>query len=138
MKIVLNKYLGKWFEIARIKNHFETNMTGVTAEYSLNDDGEIRVVNSGYINGELNFITGIAKTTDKDDLLMVSFFPGIDLEYKIIAIRGDYEYALVGGSNENYLWILGRENYIYREYLEQFITLATALGYNVDNLEITK
>ena len=52
MEFDLNKYMGKWFEIARIKNQYEDNITNVTADYSLNNNGHVRIINTGYINGE--------------------------------------------------------------------------------------
>ena len=70
-KIDINKYLGKWYEIARIPTVFQRDMTKVTAEYVLNEDKTINVINSGYVNGELIKVTATALTTDKDDLLKI-------------------------------------------------------------------
>lgn len=138
MEININKYLGHWFEIARIHNEFEPNMTDVSVVYMLKDNGDIQVVNSGYINGEKREIIGIAKTTDKDDLLKVSFFPGIFSDYNILAITDDYEYALVGGGSPDYLWMLGRKKIMPTGVFCWFQDIAKKYGYNINELKITK
>ena len=137
-KIDINKYLGSWYEIARIHNEFEPNMYDVAAKYTLKENGDIEVLNSGYINGKFKSITGIAKTTDKDDVLKVSFVPGVESNYKILAIVDNYDYALVGGDDPNHLWILGRNKRICLGYYSWFIDVAKEHGYNVDNLKLTK
>ena len=138
MKIDLNKYVGKWYEIARIPADFEPDMTNVVAEYSLLDNGNIQVVNSGYINGEFREIVGFAKTTNRDDLLRVSFFPGIYSDYKILAIDVDYQLALIGGNNKNYLWILSRYPKIKKNIYDYFVNIAKEKGFNINKLEVTK
>ena len=138
MEIDLNKYLGKWFEIARIKNNFEPNMTNVTAYYKLLDDNTIQVTNSGYINNQFKQIIGTAITTNDNSVLKVSFYPHIYTEYKIIAIDKNYQYALIGSVNKNYLWILGRTTTITRETLNSFINIAKKYNYNTDKLIITE
>ena len=70
----LRKYLGTWFEIARIKTEFEPEMTDVKAEYSLGRDGSVRVVNSGYVGSRLNQISGVAEPTKDPGVLRLSFF----------------------------------------------------------------
>lgn len=138
MTIDINQYLGTWFEIARIHNNFERDMTGVTAEYKLLDNGDILIINSGYINEKLKQIKGIAKTTDKDDLLKVSFFYKIYSDYKILAIDENYQYSLVGGSKSNFLWILSRKPSIPKNIYDWFVSIAEKKGYNISKLEITK
>ena len=137
MEININKYLGKWYEIARIPNEFELNMVNVTAEYSLLDDGNILVVNSGFINNVYKSITGMAKTTEQDDTLKVSFFTGIEFNYKILVIEENYEYALVGGDDENHLWLLGRTPYISLTEYNVFLKYAKNKGYNIEKMKIT-
>ena len=127
----LNKYLGTWFEIARIKNNFEPIMTDVKAEYSLNRDGSIKVINSGYINGELNQISGIAEPTDNPGVLKLSFFPGQETEYRILFVNDNYSYALVGGERDNLLWILSREKTLDEDVLSELITIGLQAGYNM-------
>ena len=77
MEFDLEKYLGSWYEIARIKNEFEPEMKKVMAKYSLNFDGTIKIINSGYLGDKIRWIVGIAKTTSDPKLLRVSFYNNI-------------------------------------------------------------
>lgn len=138
MEIDLTKYLGKWFEIARIKNDFEPNMTNVTAQYDLIDDNTIQVINSGYVNNQFKQIVGTAMTTSDNSILKVSFFPCVYTEYKIMAIDKNYQYALIGGINKEHLWILGRQPIIYKTILNSFIEIAKKYNYNIDKLIISE
>ena len=138
MKIDINRYIGKWFEIAKIPNMFQPDMTNIVAEYATNNDTTIKVTNSGYVNGKLKQIVGTAKLTDKDDLLKVSFFPNIYSDYRILGIDKDYQYAVVGGSNKDFLWILSRYDKIDKEIFKWLVDVARKEGYSVDKLEITK
>lgn len=141
MAIDIKKFLGGWIEIARISNDFEPNMKDVTAAYALNGDGTINVLNSGYVNGELIEIHGTARQTEQDDLLKVSFFKGIESDYKILSVFDagkEYKYALVGGGDKNHLWMLSRTMYIVQDIYDKFIKIAENQGYNVDKIEITE
>ena len=141
MPIDINKFLGGWIEIARIPNDFEPNMKDVTAAYALNDDGTINVLNSGYVNDELIEIHGTARQTEQDDLLKVSFFKGIESDYKILSVFDagkEYKYALVGGSDKNHLWLLSRTFYIVQDVYDKFIRIAEDKGYDFDKIEITE
>ena len=153
MKIDLNKYLGLWNEIARIENDFEPKMTNVTAEYRLNKDGSIqiinsgyldgqfkhiKIINSGYLDGQFKHIKGIGITTDRDDLLKVSFFSGSYSDYKILAITDDYEYALVGGDSKDFLWMLARTKHIDIDVYNRFVKIAINHGYNTNKLILTE
>lgn len=138
MKIDLNKYMGKWHEIARIANNFQPNMNNVVAEYIPNIDGSITVINTGYINGQQKQIIGTAIKTDKDDMLKVSFYPDDYSDYKILAIDENYQYALVVGENENFLWILSRMPYIDKTIYDKFIDIANKNGFNTDKLIINE
>lgn len=138
MEFDLEKYLGFWYEIARIKNEFEPGMKKVMAQYSLSSDGFIRVVNSGYLGDKLHWIEGIAKTTSDPRLLRVSFYNGIFSDYKILFIDDDYSYALVGGNSDNYLWILSRESDLREDIILSLVCLAEELGYRVDELKLTE
>ena len=148
-KIDVTKYLGKWYEIATIPQPFQLGMKGVTATYSLNEDKTIKVINSGYLNGNLKQIVGTAVTTDKDDLFKISFFPGIYSDYKILAIDIDinrdtdeedwtYANALVGGETPNSLWILSRKPKMDKELFDRFIYIADKNGYDTSKLQITE
>ena len=134
MKIDLNKYLGKWFEIAQIQNEFEPNMKDVTATYELIDNGVIKITNRGTINGVEKEVTAMAFKTEQDDLLNVVFYPDISSSYRILAIDSNYQYALVGGDKPNYLWILSREKTIDKNTYNKFINIAKNKNYNVNDI----
>ncbi len=132
------KYLGKWFEIARFDFRFERGLNNTTAEYSLNSNGTIKVVNRGY-NYEKKIwkeATGKAKFVQHESIAMlkVSFFGPFYGGYNVIAIDPEYKYALVSGSNFDYLWILSREKTIPAEIKSLYLEKAEKLGYKVSNL----
>ena len=138
MKIDIKRYMGKWYEIARIHNEFEPNMTDVTAEYTLLESGNIKIVNSGFVNGTLKQIKGFASPTDNSDVLRVSFYPHISSDYKILAVDENYQYALVGGNTKHYLWILARQPLITKNVYNKMLSIAKDKGYDINRIEITK
>ena len=107
-----NKYLGKWYEIARLDFKFERNLINTTAQYSINADGTIKVVNRGYdtLKNKWESATGKAKFVKDENVAMlkVSFFGPFYSGYNVIAIDKEYKYALIVGKNLKYLWILSR------------------------------
>ena len=137
-----DKYLGKWYEIARLDFRFEKNLDNVTATYSLKDNGDIKVDNRGhdYLKNEWKESIGKAKFVGASDVarLKVSFFGPFYGGYNVIAIDDNYQYALVAGDNLDYLWILSREKTIPEKIKADYLTKATKLGYNVNNLVWTK
>jgi len=132
------KYLGRWYEIARFDYRFEKNMDNVTAEYSENSDGSIRVNNKGYnyLKKEWKESIGEARfVKDKAEArLKVSFFKPIWAGYNVIDIDEDYQYALVAGSSLKYLWILSRTTTIPESIRQRFIEKAKRIGYTTDEL----
>ena len=132
--ISLDKYLGKWYEIARFDHSFERDMEKVTAEYKLLPDGHIKVINSGYRDGKFKETIGKAKTTNTSGLLRVSFFMNFYSDYRVLMIDKDYNYVLVGSSSPKYLWILSRTPQLDEEVLESIIDAAQEKGYDTDNL----
>lgn len=132
------KYLGKWYEIARFDFFFEKNMDNTTAHYSLNDDGSIKVVNKGYNykKGKWQEAKGKAKFVSSPNVgkLKVSFFGPFYSPYNIIDIEGDYEYALVVGKNTDYIWMLSRTPEMPEAVKEKFIQKAESLGYDLSRL----
>lgn len=133
-----DKYLGKWYEIARYDFAFEKNIDDTMAEYTLNNDGSIKVVNSGYNYKKEKWTKaeGKAKFRDSKDVgaLKVSFFGPFYSPYNVIALEGDYQHALVAGKNLDYLWILSRDKTIPEEVKNRFLTKAQSLGYNTSEL----
>lgn len=132
------KYLGKWYEIARIDFKYEKDLNNTTAEYSLNEDGTIRVDNKGYNTkkGEWDQAIGKAKFVGEENIgmLKVSFFGPFYAGYNVIAIDEEYKYALVAGESFDYLWILSRETTIPDEVKNQYLKVATDVGYNTADL----
>jgi apolipoprotein D and lipocalin family protein len=132
------RYLGTWHEVARLDHSFERGLTQITAEYSLRDDGDIRVLNSGtnQKTGERDSAEGRAKFVAGDDLahLKVSFFGPFYGSYVVFQLGENYEYAFVSGPNTDYLWLLARTPQVSEELKTQFIDRARALGFEVENL----
>lgn len=132
------KYLGKWYEVARLDNRFEKNLNQTTAEYSIRNDGKIKVVNSGYdtLKNEWTDIEGKAKfaKTENVGMLKVSFFGPFYAGYNILDIDPDYQYALVGGGTFKYLWILSREPELPESIKKRFLQKAENAGYNTSDL----
>lgn len=132
------KYLGKWHEIARLDFKYEKNLDNVTATYTLNNDGSIKVDNRGYnyIKKEWKQSIGKAKFVKGTDVarLKVSFFCPFYAAYNVIALDNDYQYALVVGNNLKYMWILSRTKTIPETIKSAYIKQARDLGYDIDAL----
>lgn len=132
------KYLGKWYEIARMDFKFEKNLNNTTAEYSVREDGKIKVDNKGYnyVKEKWTQAIGKAKFADKEDVAMlkVSFFGPFYTGYNVIALDDNYKYALVAGKNTDYLWILSREKTIPEDIKMRYLKLAEEIGYNTSEL----
>lgn len=136
------KYLGKWYEVARFDYMFEKNMKNVTAEYSLNDDGTIKVVNRGFdtLKEKWGIAEGKAKfvMSPEEGMLKVSFFGPFYAGYNVVAIDKDYRYALVIGRNEDYMWLLSREKTMPRKYIDKYLAVAYESGLNIEELVWTE
>ncbi|MFC1684758.1 lipocalin family protein, partial [Pseudomonadota bacterium] len=109
----LNRYLGKWHEIARLDHSFERGLEKITAEYSMRDDGGVSVINRGYSveKDEWKVAEGKAYFVDDEDIgyLKVSFFGPFYGSYVVFEIDQEgYEYAFVSGPDRSYLWLLSR------------------------------
>jgi apolipoprotein D and lipocalin family protein len=111
-KVDMTRYLGRWYEIARLPNRFQKGCAGSTADYALREDGEISVINScrKEQDGSLEQVTGRAWIVDaaSNAQLKVTFFWPFRGDYWIIELGKEYEYAVVGTPNRKYLWILSR------------------------------
>lgn len=134
----LQRYLGNWYEIARLDHRFERGLSHVQAEYSLREDGGLRVINKGYNDrkGEWERAEGKAYFTGAANIgsLKVSFFGPFYGAYNIIELDTDYQFALVVGPDSNYLWILSRTPVLDAKIVERLVAQAAALGFSTDEL----
>ncbi len=132
------KYLGKWYEIARLDYFWERNLDNVTATYSLDEAGRIKVDNKGYdtLKGKWKQSIGKAKSVadPQEGRLKVSFFGPFYAGYNVVAVDEEYKYALVAGENTKYLWLLSREKNIPEKITGEYLEKARSLGYNTDQL----
>ncbi|MFU8763459.1 MAG: lipocalin family protein [Haliea sp.] len=132
------RYLGTWYEIARLDHVFERGLDGVTATYTLNDDGSVRVLNRGYRaeKSEWAQAEGVARFVDDDSTghLKVSFFGPFYASYVVFELDQNYEYAFVSGFSNSYLWLLARTPEVSAELKERFVQRAGELGFAVDEL----
>lgn len=132
------KYLGTWYEVARMDFFWEKNLKNVQAEYRLNPDGSIAVLNSGYhtVKKKTTSRKGKALFVDGEDkgALKVSFFGPIYSAYNVVQIDKQYRYALVFGSNTDYMWILSREKSIPDDIKQKYLQYARASGFDTDKL----
>lgn len=133
-----SRYLGQWYEIARLENRFERGLERVTATYSLRSDGGIRVLNRGFDPHKKQWreSEGKAYFTGAPTLaaLKVSFFGPFYGGYNVIALDDDYQYALVSGPNRDYLWLLSRTRQVPDSIRAQYLALAAELGFAVNKL----
>lgn len=139
----LDKYLGKWYEIARLDHSFERGLSNVTAEYSLRDGGGVKVINRGFkaANGKWEEAEGKAYFVDDKSTgkLKVSFFGPFYGAYNIIALdEEDYQWSLVAGPNTDYLWILSRTPVLEPVVLEKLVAQAKSLGFDTEALIFVK
>ena len=137
----LQRYLGRWYEIARYEQGFQKGCQGVTADYSLRPDGDISVVNRcRKPDGKLSEARGRAKIVDRQTnaKLKVSFFGPFYGDYWVLDRADDYRWAIVGEGSGRYLWILHREATPPEAEVERLIGRARDLGYNTSMLLRTK
>lgn len=134
----VDRYLGVWYEIARFDFRFERDLNNVSAQYGLNKNGNVTVLNSGYNYKKQQWkkAEGIAKFRNEkaEGTLKVSFFGPFYSGYNVIALDTDYRHALVAGKNLNYLWILSREKTIPEEVKQNYLQIAVDLGYEIEKL----
>ena len=133
------KYLGQWYEIARLDHSFERGLENVTAEYSMREDGGVNVVNRGYSpeDQEWNEASGKAYFVNSPDqgYLKVSFFGPFYGSYVVFELdEENYQYAFVSGPDLSYLWLLSRTPVVADEILTNFVKTAESLGFETKNL----
>jgi len=135
----INQYLGNWYEIARFDHRFERGLVGVTANYSIRNDGKIKVINSGFkqtLDGKKSEAKGKAKIPDPGtpSKLKVSFFWFFYGDYFILELDQNYQWAVVGSSSDNYLWILSRSPQMDEILYRQILARLVKRGYDVNKL----
>ena len=130
----LNRYLGEWYEIARFDHSFERGVEKAKANYTLNEDGTIKVVNSGIKDGKPKTAIGKGKRTDTPALLRVSFFGPFYADYRVMMIDEGYTYALVGSGSADYLWMLSRTRDLPDSTKSELLSEAKHRGYDTDKL----
>ena len=134
----LNRYVGQWYEIARLPNRFEKKCANsVTATYSLRTDGKIEVVNRcRKSSGDYTTAKGKAKVVDKttNAKLKVTFFWPFYGDYWILDLGKNYEYAVVGAPNRKYLWILSRSPKMDETVYRQLLAKMAARGFKTEQM----
>jgi apolipoprotein D and lipocalin family protein len=135
----IQRYLGTWYEIARYDHRFERGMAGVSATYSMRNDGKIKVVNSGYkggLDGKFSKAIGKAKIPNPDEpaRLKVSFFWFFYGDYYVMELDGNYQWAVIGSSSDKYLWILSRSTQMEESLYNNLLNKLKARGYDTSKL----
>ena len=137
--IELSRYAGPWYEIERIPNSFQGNLSNVKATYTPRSDGNITVTNEGTNpDGSFSSIEGIAIPSNPPKaILKVSFFyPVIFSDYYVVGLDTvNYSHAMVGSPTPNILWILSRNPTLSTDIIEGYKQSARAMGYSVDLLK---
>ena len=134
--VELEKYLGKWYEIAHLPAKFQEGCDETTATYTLLKDGSISVLNQSIKDGKMKQAKGKAKVVDKDSnaRLKVTFFWPFYGDYWIIKLGNNYDYSVVGTPNRKYLWILSRTPRMDDKLYSQLIEYAKSKGFEVNKL----
>lgn len=135
----LERYLGTWYEIARLDHSFERGLTRVTATYTLRSDGGVKVVNRGYSTDKKQWKEAIGKAyfvkSPNLGYLKVSFFGPFYGAYIVFELdHTHYQYSLVSGPDKSYLWILARNPTIKASTKDFLIAKAAALGFDTHKL----
>lgn len=139
-QVDLNRYAGKWYEIARFPHRFEKDLVGVTATYKLLENGRIEVINRGHkhtLDGPEKTAVGKAKLADpvQTGWLKVSFFWIFYADYLILELdTTDYQYALIGSTTDDYLWVLSRTPQMNQQTYEMLVDKAAQRGYDTSRL----
>lgn len=134
----VQKYMGKWYEVARLDHSFERGLNQVTAEYRLQKGGKVSVINRGFsaTDNEWSQAEGKAYFVNSSDqgYLKVSFFGPFYGSYVVFELDENYQYAFVSGPDNNYLWLLSRTAEVDKEIKEKFIAMSNARGFDTNNL----
>ncbi|WML90828.1 lipocalin family protein [Thiothrix lacustris] len=138
----VDRYLGRWYEVARLDHSFERGLEQVTAEYSPREDGTIRVLNRGYNTNKQTWeeAEGRAKFVGSKDVgqLKVSFFGPFYGGYNIVELDPNYQYVMIVGNDRDYLWILSRTPQLDAAVQQRLVEKAKSLGFATDKLIYVK
>jgi apolipoprotein D and lipocalin family protein len=134
----IDRYLGQWYEIARLDHSFERDLEQISAEYNLRDDGGVKVINRGLNTKKQEWSEANGKAFFVDDKntghLKVSFFGPFYGSYIIFELGENYEYAFITSSDKSYLWLLSRTPKIEADLMAHFIKTISELGFDKDAL----
>lgn len=135
----ISRYLGKWYEVARLDHSFERGLSNVTAEYSLREDGIVQVINRGYSAKEKKWksATGKAKFVQTSDVgfLKVSFFGPFYGSYIVFELDHEgYQYGLISGPDKDYLWLLSRQPKLNDFTRDELVQKAKNIGFATEKL----
>jgi len=134
----LDRYLGTWYEMARLDHSFERGLQQVSATYSMREDGGVQVLNKGFDTEKQQWSESIGKAyfiqNENIGHLKVSFFGPFYGTYVVFKLDTNYQYAFIAGNNYDYLWLLSRTAEIPSDLREEFTELVASKGYKVDDL----
>lgn len=146
----LERYQGRWYEIARLPNRFQAQCEGdVTADYALREDGRVAVINRcRRADGSRVEAEGVARRARPDGPAAalevrfaprwLSFLPFVWGDYRVIALDGDYRHALVGSEDRDFLWVLSRRPELERATLDELLARARQQGFELEQLVMTR
>ena len=134
----VQRYEGKWYEIARLDHRFERGLTDISATYTRQPDGGVQVINRGYDGEDRKWEQAVGKAFFTGDSqrgsLKVSFFGPFYGGYHVVALDKDYRWSLVMGPDRDYFWILARDKQLSMELRQQLLERARQLGIATDKL----
>ncbi len=139
----IEKFMGVWYEIARFPHKFEKDLVGVTATYEMKSNGQISVLNQGYkhtLDGKQKNAKGRARMPNAHEpgFLQVTFFLCFWADYLVLELDENYQYALIGSSTPDYLWILCRQPQMDEHTYNMLVEKAKDFGYDISKLERVK
>ncbi len=138
----VNRYVGQWYEIARLDHSFERGLEQVSAEYTMLEDSRVKVVNRGFSTIDNVWKEAVGKAYlagDKDEgYLKVSFFGPFYSSYVVFGLDEEYQCAYVSGPNHSYLWLLSRNQLVEEEVIKLFVETAKDKGFDTENLIYVK
>jgi len=133
------RYMGRWYEVARLDHRFERGLNSVAADYSMDAKGKVTIKNNGYMvkRQEWRYSEGQASFVDGPDkgLLKVSYMWPFYAPYVVFKVDDDYEHAYVCGADRTTLWLLAREPTVYQEIIDDFEAEARKLGFDISQVK---